>query len=71
MTIIDNLFAGVPAENQWKLSENSSYFYYCSNETIHGIEFDDIPAIVPKDTPIVCDMSSNFLTRSFDITKVS
>jgi len=62
-------YRDVPAENTWKLTENSSYFYYCSNETIHGIEFDHIPAIVPEDTPIVCDMSSNFLTRSFDVTK--
>jgi phosphoserine aminotransferase len=60
----------VPAENTWKLTENSSYFFYCSNETIDGIEFADIPSIVPKDTPIICDMSSNFLTRPFDVTKV-
>ncbi|CAF1515277.1 unnamed protein product [Adineta steineri] len=62
-------YIDVPAENTWKLTENASYFYYCSNETIHGIEFDHIPTIVPKDTPIICDMSSNFLTRSFDVTK--
>jgi phosphoserine aminotransferase len=61
---------GVPAENTWKLTENSSYFYYCSNETIHGVEFDAIPDVVPKDTTIVCDMSSNFLTRPVDLTKV-
>lgn len=64
-------FAGVPAESTWKLTPNASYFYYCSNETIHGIEFEDIPNIVPKETPIVCDMSSNFLSRPFDVTKVS
>ncbi|CAF4318013.1 unnamed protein product, partial [Adineta steineri] len=62
-------YIDVPAENTWKLTENASYFYYCSNETIHGIEFDHIPTIVPKDTPIICDMSSNFLTRPFDVTK--
>jgi len=62
-------YQNIPAENTWKLTENSSYFYYCSNETIHGIEFDDIPSILPQDTHIVCDMSSNFLTRPFDVTK--
>jgi len=61
----------VPAEDTWKLTAEPSYFYYCANETIDGIEIDDIPAIVPKDVPIVCDMSSNFLTRTFDITKVT
>lgn len=62
---------GVPAEDTWKLSEEPSYFYYCANETIHGIELENIPAVVPKDVPIVCDMSSNFLTRPFDVTKVN
>jgi len=62
-------YTGVPAENTWKLTENSSYFYYCSNETIHGVEFDAIPDIIPKGTTIVCDMSSNFLTRPVDVTR--
>ena len=64
------VLADVPAESTWKLTENPAYFYYCSNETIDGIEIDDIPSIVPKDVPIVCDMCSNFLTRPFDVTKV-
>lgn len=62
-------YQSVPAENTWKLSENASYFYYCSNETIHGIEIADLPSIVPSNVPIVCDMSSNFLTRHVDVTK--
>ncbi|CAF0860003.1 unnamed protein product [Adineta ricciae] len=60
---------GVPAEDTWKLSEEPSYFYYCANETIDGVEMENIPTVVPKDVPIVCDMSSNFLTRPFDVTK--
>ncbi|CAF1232139.1 unnamed protein product [Rotaria magnacalcarata] len=67
----ESKYQGVPTEASWKLSADPSYFYYCANETIHGIEVDDIPAVVPKDVPIVCDMSSNFLTRPFDITKFS
>jgi len=65
----ENKYQGVPDENTWKLTEDPSYFYYCANETIHGVEIDDIPSIVPKDVPIICDMSSNFLTRPFDVTK--
>ncbi|CAF0995881.1 unnamed protein product [Rotaria sordida] len=62
-------YQDVPDEDTWKLTEDPSYFYYCSNETIHGIELIDVPAIVPKHVPIICDMSSNFLTRPFDVTK--
>jgi phosphoserine aminotransferase len=72
---LNTLFASfsltdVPSEDTWKLTKDPSYFYYCANETIHGIELDDIPSIIPEDVPIVCDMSSNFLTRSFDVTRV-
>jgi len=62
-------FLDVPAEETWKFSENPSYFYYCSNETIDGIELADIPSSVPENVPVICDMSSNFLTRPFEISK--
>lgn len=61
----------VPAEELWTLTKDSSYFYYCSNETIEGIEFDSIPSMVAKDVPIVCDMSSQLLTRNIDVSKVN
>jgi len=62
-------YQDVPSQDKWKLNKDASYFYYCANETIHGIELSDIPDIIPKDVPIVCDMSSNFLTRPVDVTK--
>lgn len=60
----------VPAEETWKLTEKPSYFYYCANETIDGIELAEIPRCVPDNIPVICDMSSNFLTRPFDLSKV-
>ena len=63
-------FVEVPDEQTWKLNKDASYFYYCSNETIDGIEFDEIPSIVDRNIPIVCDMSSHFLTRPIDVSKV-
>ena len=29
-------FTGIPDKSQWSFSENSSYVYYCDNETVHG-----------------------------------
>ncbi|KAK4291560.1 hypothetical protein Pmani_035620 [Petrolisthes manimaculis] len=46
----------------------ASYVYYCSNETVHGVEMQAIPK-VPDGVPIVCDMSSNFFTRPVDVAK--
>lgn len=62
-----NKFTNIPEFNSWKLSENAAYVSYVENETIQGVEFNFIPAV--GDKPLVCDMSSNFLSREFDINK--
>ncbi|XP_063216790.1 probable phosphoserine aminotransferase isoform X1 [Bacillus rossius redtenbacheri] len=58
---------GVPDPSEWTLDPSSSYVYYCANETIHGIEFPFIPDT--KGVPLVCDMSSNFLSHPVDVSK--
>ena len=57
----------IPERNSWKLSADSAYLYYTDNETIAGVEFAETPD-VGKIT-LVCDMTSNFLSRPFDINK--
>lgn len=61
-------YTSVPRQNTWNLDPNAAYVYYCDNETVDGVEFDFIPEI-PNNVPLVCDMSSNFLSRPFDVTK--
>jgi phosphoserine aminotransferase len=56
-----------PYQKDLKISSDSKYVHYCDNETIHGCEFDYIPDI--DDKPLICDMSSNFLSKPIDITK--
>jgi len=60
-------YLGVPPADTWKFSEDADYVYYCSNETIGGVEFHEIPDVNGK--PLVCDMSSNIMTKEFDVTK--
>ena len=43
------------------IHKDSKYLYYCDNETIHGVEFQK--PIVTENIPIVCDMTSNFMSR--------
>lgn len=57
----------IPPKSEWNLDPNASYVYYCDNETIDGVEFDTVPET--NGVPLICDMSSNILTRKFDITK--
>lgn len=54
-----------PSLNDCKVSPDSAYFHYCSNETVNGIEIFDRPAF--GDTPVVVDMSSNILSRPLNI----
>ncbi len=62
-----NKFTDVPAYADWKLNKNASYLHICTNETIHGVEFDGLPDA--GNVPIVADMSSHILSRTIDVTK--
>ena len=41
--------------------------HFASNETIHGIQYLELPRF--GDAPLVCDMSSDFLWRKFDVSR--
>lgn len=58
---------GIPPQSEWKCSPDAAYLYYCDNETIHGVEFSFVPE--SGSVPLVCDMSSNILTRPVDVSK--
>ncbi|MDP1574111.1 MAG: 3-phosphoserine/phosphohydroxythreonine transaminase [Coxiellaceae bacterium] len=57
----------IPDEVSWDSFSDCAYLHYVDNETIHGIEFNVIPD--SKNVPLVCDMSSNLLSRPFDVSK--
>lgn len=61
-------FTTIPEESQWTLNSNASYLYYCDNETVDGVEFNFIPE-TKNNVPLVCDMSSNFMSRPVDVSK--
>jgi phosphoserine aminotransferase len=60
-------FTTIPVYADWQIDEQAAYLHYTSNETIHGVEFSDVPD--SKGLPLVCDMSSNILSRSIDVSK--
>jgi|TARA_R100001143_G_scaffold3456_2_gene6434 phosphoserine aminotransferase len=57
----------IPDETEWQLSDNAAYVHYTPNETIHGLEFADIPEV--GDTPLIADMSSTILSRPVDVNR--
>ena len=60
-----NYFA-IPAQSEWNLTADAAYVHYASNETIGGLQFDWVP---DTQAPLVCDMSSDILSRPIDVSK--
>ena len=63
----DKSFTYAPAQADWKLTKDVAYVHYTANETIGGVEFNWVPNT--GDVPLVCDMSSNILSRPVDVAK--
>lgn len=58
-------YTHIPADVQW--NPDADYAYICTNNTIYGTRFIDIP-----DTgavPLVADMSSSILSQPYDVSK--
>lgn len=50
----------------WTIPEDASYVHFCPNETIDGIEINELPE---TDKPLVADMSSNILSKEIDVSR--
>lgn len=60
-------FRSVPDPAELNFSSNAEYVHYTSNETIEGVEFPfDLEA---SGLPVVCDASSNILSKPIDVEK--
>ena len=63
----DKKFTYAPAQSEWKLDKEAAYIHYTANETIGGVEFHWTPET--GDVPLVCDMSSNILSKPVNVSK--
>ena len=57
----------IPERSQWQLRADAAYVHYTSNETIGGVEFHWVPDT--GSVPLVCDMSSNIMSRPVDVAR--
>ncbi|PMH46651.1 phosphoserine transaminase [Vibrio sp. 10N.286.49.B3] len=64
-TVIDGKSAILPA-SEWVIDPDAAYVHFCPNETIDGVEINDLPV---TDKPIVADMSSTILSREIDVSQ--
>jgi phosphoserine aminotransferase len=62
----------LPDPTSWRLSRDAQYVHLCSNETIHGVEFHELPDLkaLGCDAPLVIDFSSHVASRPVDWARV-
>ncbi|RRD41576.1 3-phosphoserine/phosphohydroxythreonine transaminase [Comamonadaceae bacterium OH3737_COT-264] len=65
-------FTAIPDPVTWQISPDAAYLHICSNETIHGVEFHELPdlAALGADIPLVIDCSSHIASRPIDWSRV-
>lgn len=71
----DRKFTCIPDVASWQLSNDAAYLHLCTNETIVGVEFHDIPEVGQTGTHdkgriVVADASSHILSRPIDWSRV-
>jgi phosphoserine aminotransferase len=59
----DKDFSYIPKE--YAIDENAAYLHFTSNNTIKGTQWAEFPDA--GKVPLVCDMSSDFMSRPFDV----
>ena len=62
-----NGFRSIPARSTWDLSPDAAYVHITANETIHGVEFRDLPDT--GDVPLFADFSSSIASEPLDIRR--
>ena len=63
----DSNFSRIPAQEELQLDPAAAYAHFTSNNTIFGTEWLAEPEV--GDVPLICDASSDFISRPLDITK--
>jgi len=56
----------LPAPDELRLSPDAAYLHYASNETVEGLQFQNIPR--QAGVPLFCDMSSDLLSAPVDLS---
>ncbi len=58
----------LPKAGEYTVRDDAAYLYYCSNETIQGVQFASEPDC-PASVPLVSDASSDFLCRPLQMDR--
>lgn len=60
-------FRSIPDRATWDLADDAAYVHITANETIHGVEFRDMPDV--GTVPLIADFSSSIASEPVDISR--
>ena len=60
-------FRDIPPRADWTLTPGAAYVHVTANETIHGVEFREIPEV--GDVPLFADFSSSIVSEPLDVSR--
>lgn len=60
-------FLDVPPVEDWDISPDSAFVHFVANETVHGVQYGRMPRLADGLPPLVCDMSSEILSRRINV----
>lgn len=63
---VDKNHSYIPPVHTWNISEGSAYLHVTSNNTIYGTQLQNDPTV---SVPMICDASSDFLSRPIEMDK--
>jgi phosphoserine aminotransferase len=69
---INGCFTSIPNPATWEIANDAEYVHICSNETIHGVEFHELPDLkkLGSKAELVVDCSSDIASGPMDWTRI-
>jgi phosphoserine aminotransferase len=68
-TEVEKKFTRIPKPSELKISPEATYAHITTNNTIFGTQWKSLPDT--GTVPLIADMSSDFLSKRFDVSKVA
>ncbi len=59
-------YSAIAKESEWQIDPDFAYIHYTDNETIHGLQFSEVPKV--GQIPLVVDMTSILLSKKINIS---
>lgn len=60
-------YKNVPPVESWNVSADSAFLHFVSNETVYGLQYNPMPKFSDGLPPLICDMSSEILSRRVNV----